>query len=87
MTKNLATIDRTLLNLLVCPESQRPVLLASAEILEQLNKRIARGELHTTKGATVSRLLDGALVRDDNRRIYPIIDGIPVLLIEEGINL
>jgi len=80
-------IDKTLLEILVCPETKAPVALANELTVTQLNKRIARGELHTTTGATVGRLLTEALIREDGKRVYPIVDGIPVMLIDEGINL
>jgi len=38
-------------------------------------------------GQTLSKQLDGALLRADGRIAYPIVDEIPVLLIDEGIPL
>ena len=38
-------------------------------------------------GEAVKAPLEGALVRSDGQRAYPIRDGIPRLLIDEGIPL
>ena len=38
-------------------------------------------------GAAVERTLEAGLVREDGLIVYPIRDGIPVLLIDEGIRL
>jgi uncharacterized protein YbaR (Trm112 family) len=38
-------------------------------------------------GEPVEAPLAGGLVREDNTLLYPIVDGIPVLLIDEAIPL
>ena len=38
-------------------------------------------------GILVVEQLDAALITDDGKRIYPVIDDIPVLLEEESISL
>ena len=80
-------IDSTLLKILVCPETKESVAMASSAILNDVNARIARGEVKTTKGAKVEQSLTEALIRSDGKRLYPIVNGIPVMMIDEGINL
>jgi uncharacterized protein YbaR (Trm112 family) len=80
-------VSAELLEILVCPETKQPVSLATPERLEELNQRIRRGELHNRGGDTVAKELTEALIREDERVLYPVDDGIPVMLIDESIEL
>jgi uncharacterized protein YbaR (Trm112 family) len=80
-------ISTELLEILVCPETKQPVALATPERLEELNLKIRSGELRNRSGETVQKELTEALVREDERVLYPIDDGIPVMLIDESIEL
>lgn len=81
------SIDPKILELLVCPESRTPLALASGDLLEQLNGRIAKGEVSSHGGKPVSEPLVEGLVREDGRCVYRVDDGIPNLLIEDRIDL
>jgi uncharacterized protein YbaR (Trm112 family) len=76
-----------LVEILVCPETKQPVRLASADELAKLNARIAGGALRNRGGTEVKQALVEALIREDGRVAYPVDDGIPVMLIEESIEL
>jgi uncharacterized protein YbaR (Trm112 family) len=80
-------ISAELLEILVCPETKQPVALATSERLEELNQKIRSGELRNRSGETVEKELTEALVREDERVLYPVDDGIPVMLIDESIEL
>ena len=80
-------VSTELLEILVCPETKQPVALATAELLEELNQKIRKGELRNRSGETVEKELTEALVREDQRVLYPVDDGIPVMLIDESIEL
>ncbi len=80
-------VNADLVEILVCPESRQPVHLASAEELEAVNARIRDGSLRYRGGDALSRPLEEALIREDGRVLYPVDDGIPVMLIEESIEL
>lgn len=75
------------LSLLCCPDDRTPLKEANDELVARLNDLIAAGQLKNHGGQTVSKQLDGALVRADGQVAYPIVDEIPVLLIDEGISL
>lgn len=80
-------VDRELLEILVCPETRQPVRIASAEQLETLNRRVRAGELRNRGGEPVKEPLQEGLVREDGKVLYPVDDGIPVMLVEQSIPL
>ena len=80
-------VNPELLEILVCPETKQPVRPAEADVLERVNQRVDAGELRNRGGDAVASRLAEALVREDGRVLYPVDDGIPVMLIEESIEL
>ena len=80
-------IDKDLLQILACPETHQPLEVAGADLLKRINDRIAAGQGTNRSGAAVKDALEGGLVRQDGKIVYPIRDGIPVLLIDEGIQV
>lgn len=81
------TIDPQLIEILVCPESKQPVALAGAEILESVNAAVAAGSAVTLGGGTVADPVTEGLLRADGRILYPIREGIPIMLIDESIDV
>jgi uncharacterized protein YbaR (Trm112 family) len=80
-------VDPELLEILVCPETKQPVAAADSSLLSRLNAEIEAGRLRNRGGDPVSVPLREALVREDGKVVYPVDDGIPVMLIEESIEL
>lgn len=80
-------IDKELLEILACPETHQPLKEADAALLETVNAKVAAGEATNRGGEAVTEALEGGLVREDGKVVYPIRDRIPVLLIDEGIEL
>jgi len=78
-------IDGKLLEILCCPVSKTPLIRLPASRLKKLNEAIAAGEVQYVRGATVDTPLREALITEDSRVIYPVIDEIPILLEERGI--
>jgi len=80
-------IDSELLEILVCPETHQPVSPASEQVLSTLNEEIRAERLKNRGGERVTTSLSEGLVRKDGKILYPVDDGIPVMLIEESIEL
>ena len=80
-------INKTLLDILVCPEDHSSLTPANSELVERLNQQIERGELNNQAGQAIKEKIDGGLVRADGQFLYPIRDDIPIMLIEERILL
>ena len=80
-------VDKELLEILACPESMQPLRMATPEELEQLNARARDGAVLNRGGKPLKGPLSEALVRQDAQVLYPIRDGIPVLLVDEGVEL
>jgi uncharacterized protein YbaR (Trm112 family) len=81
------SIDDELLEILACPETKQPLAEASSDVLAKLNAQIEQGSLRTRGGEPVSETINEALVREDGKILYIVDDGIPVMLIEESIEL
>lgn len=79
------TMDRKLLDLLVCPATRQPLALLDKPGLEALNRAIAAGGVNRADGTAQTEPVREALITRDRKMLYRVDDGIPVLLIEEGI--
>lgn len=78
-------MDRKLLDLLVCPATRQPLALLDKPGLEALNRAIAAGSVKRADDTPQTEAVREALITRDRKTLYRIDDGIPVLLIEEGI--
>ncbi|MFT5463722.1 MAG: hypothetical protein ACI8QS_002610 [Planctomycetota bacterium] len=77
-------IDPELLAILACPASRQPLKEVDAAELGALNEKIATGSLTNVGGKPIKEALEAALVCADGSIVYPVRQGIPVLLPEEG---
>ena len=80
-------IDRRLLSILHCPVTHKGLAPAKAATLKSVNAAIEAGELSNRDGHTLLTPLDEALVTDDGKVLYPVANGIPVLLAGESVNM
>ena len=81
------TVPDDLLEILVCPETKQAVKLASQEVLDAINEKVRAGGMRNRGGDPVTKPLEAGLLRDDGKILYPIEDDIPVMLIEESIEV
>ena len=80
-------VRQDLLEILVCPESQQPVALAPPDLIARLNADIQAGKLRNRGGSAVEAEIQEGLLRQDGKVLYIVDDSIPVMLIEESIEL
>ena len=80
-------VSQDLLDILVCPETKQPVKPASAEVLAWVNGQIDSGSLRNRGGDAVTTQIEEGLLREDGRILYIVDDSIPVMLVEESIEL
>ena len=80
-------IDAELLKIMCCPETHQPIAPAEPELIEKLNRQIASGQVKNRAGQPVNEQIDGGLVREDRKFLYPIRKDIPIMLIDEAIPL
>ena len=80
-------MDKKLLSILCCPITHKGLALARRDTLESINKAIGDGKLANRDGAVLEDSLREALVTDDGKLMYPVNDGIPVLLEGESVSL
>ena len=79
--------DKELPASLVCPTDHTPLRLADDPLIVRINRAIAAGRVKNQAGRLVEHSVDGGLLRADNTILYPILDGIPLLLPDEAIRL
>ena len=80
-------MDKRLLAILRCPVSHKGLSVLKKDTLDQINAAIRQGTLKNREGEVLAEPLAEALITDDGKRVYPIDDGIPVLLEGESIGM
>jgi uncharacterized protein YbaR (Trm112 family) len=80
-------IEPDFLRMLVCPSTHQPLREATAAELAAVNAAVAAGTARNRGGVAVAGSLQGGLVPADGSVVYPIKDGIPILLVPEAIPL
>ena len=80
-------IASDLLEILVCPETRQPLMVAPEDLIARLFQQIAEKMLRNRGGQAVAKPIREALVREDGHVLYVVDDGIPVMLVEESIEI
>ncbi len=80
-------MDKSLLAILCCPVTHKGLIMAGGDLLRKVNTAVSSGDLKKRDGQVVSATFREALVTDDGRILYPVNDGIPVLLEGESVML
>ncbi len=78
-------LDPAILKCLCCPETHKPLALADPALIGKLNDQLLAGKLRNRVGQPLASRLDGGLLRQDGKFLYPIHGGLPVLLVDEAI--
>jgi uncharacterized protein len=80
-------LDRTLLDILCCPVTRSSLELLPERELALLNERIAARRIKNREDAVVDEPLIEALVTRSAKLVYPVRDGVPVLLEDQAMPL
>ena len=80
-------MDESFLSLLRCPRTGGELRLAGAAELTGYNDGVGEGRLSNAAGRKLTQAMEGALVSECGRWLYPVHEGIPVLLVEEAVAL
>ena len=80
------SLDKRLLEILVCPVTKVPVRLMSRDRLAILNRQVETGDVRFADGSAVSGPIEEALVTSDGKTIYRVESGVPVMLEDEAIS-
>jgi uncharacterized protein YbaR (Trm112 family) len=76
-----------ILSVLRCPQDGTPLELAEDALVDEVNAAIRAGRLVDRAGRQIVQAIDHGLVRKACDVLYPIIDQIPVLLVDESVEL
>lgn len=80
-------MDKKLLSILCCPVTHKGLALARADQLRAINAAIDAGGLQNRDGQELKTPLSEALITEDGKTMYPVDDGIPVLLESESVSM
>lgn len=61
--------------------------MAGSQVLDRVNMAIGEGRISNRDGRVLDEALTEALLTDDGKVLYPVADGIPVLLEGESIDM
>ena len=78
-------VDRKLLEILCCPVTRVPVERLPQAKLQLVNEAIREGRVKHADGSLVETELSEALITSSGTTIYPVEDGIPIMLQDRSI--
>ena len=86
MTQGLR-INETMLEWVRCPASHQSLRIATPDELARINVFLGESQLATVGGDAIAEPLEGALIREDGKILYPVVDGIARLIVDDGIQV
>lgn len=75
------------LKMLRCVETRQPLANIEDALLATLNEAISLQRIKNRAGQTIDRPLSGGLINEDQTLLYPVFDGIPVLIADAAIEM
>jgi len=75
------------LKFLRCPDTGSRLFIASGAIIGELRDAVSRGEIVNRLGKTISTNIDNALVNESSTLLYPVVNEIPQMVLDEAIPL
>jgi|TARA_B110000116_G_C16696866_1_gene517891 uncharacterized protein YbaR (Trm112 family) len=78
---------KKILNILCCPVTRQPLSKVTGKKLTALNEAIENGSITNREKKSIKKKLLDALITKDGLLLYPIEEGIPVLLENRSISL
>ncbi len=76
-------VDKRLLEILCCPVTRQPVLPLNARQLDALKQAQQDTGVRFDDGSQASEAIEAGLITRDGKRVYLIVDGIPVMLADQ----
>jgi len=83
--KFLGIMDKTLLDILVCPKTKEKLIIADAGTIDKINKDITNKKCKNINGESVTETIKEGLLAPQSKVLYIIKDDIPMLIYEGGI--
>jgi len=80
-------MNQDLVKILCCPETKQKVEYAEKDVIRELNRKITAKQLKNRGGSLLTEKIDDGLIREDKKYLYPIKNDIPIMLINEAIEL
>ena len=80
-------LDEDSVRRLRCPVTLGKLTQADEALIERVNRLIDEGSVKTRGGQSQRERVQGGLVTEDRRHLYPIQDGIVCMLVDSAIDL
>ncbi len=78
-------INKDLINILRCPETKQQLDYIEGPIIDMINAEIMKGTLKNRGDHPLPGPIEAGLLREDRKFLYPIKEGIPIMLVDEAI--
>ena len=78
-------INEELMKILRCPETKQEFDYIEGAVISRINDAIKEGILKNRGDQAIQAPIEAGLLRKDRQYLYPIMGGIPIMLIDEAI--